>query len=96
MIVVLTQEQEDEAYWPEVGESDAHPLVVSSSWVPDALIVTNDGETAGGDIPGLLVRQLTIQSTVDRDGDHVQMFHYQDWPQHGTVASSYVITTGIM
>ena len=82
-VVVVLEEGEGEGCWvPEVGEEDRYSLVVSSSWIPDALLVRGMGEEGGG-VPGVLVRRVQLGNSLDTDSQIVQLFHYQDWPHSG-------------
>ena len=83
VLVVLVGEGEVEGvpFWPEVGESDRHALVVGGNWVPDALTVTTSNEERGG-VADLVVYRVTLESAVDHITDHIKLFHFQGWPQH--------------
>ena len=82
-VVVVLEEGEGEGCWgSEVGEENHYSLVVSGSWVPDALAVRGVGEEGGG-VPGVLVRRVQLESAMDRDSQTVTLFHYQEWPQSG-------------
>ena len=82
-VVVVLEEGEGEGCWvPEVGDESRYSLVVSSSWIPDTLAVRGMGEEGGG-VPGVLVRRVQLESSMDKDSQTVKLFHYQEWPQSG-------------
>ena len=84
MVVVLCEGEEEELL-PKKGEEEhRHSLVVSRSWIPSSLCVRVRSEgVGGGGVEGLVVRAVELESLVDRETDHVQLFQYSRWPQHG-------------
>ena len=83
-VVVVLGEGEEELLPKKGGEEHRHSLVVSRSWVPSSLCVRVRSErVGGGGVEGLVVRVVELESLVDRETDHVQLFQYSRWPQHG-------------
>lgn len=84
VIVVLTPVREErESFWPREGGSEHYSLVDSGCWLSNALTVTTEGEEALGGVAEAVIRHVTLESSVDGDSDHVTLFHYHGWPQHG-------------
>lgn len=90
ILVLLNEQDECPAFWPEGSNVSQHPLVVEGSWVDDALTVQSAAGGSGGEetgIPGTVLKRFTLNSSIENETQLLTIFQYTKWPQRGVPES---------